>query len=174
VAVFAGTRKLTIVLPLDLRTYACCVRSLYLLCQQQQRAPVQPVSNDVAASSSAIDIEVQVKHMLSAALLLEFTAWLQAAKGTSVTLKQVSASLVKWECYFAQHNYHSRVAVVKFVRSELLSLMHAQHIKFNDDVHHSQLILEEWHNRVTACSDSARETLQQVRRLICSCNHLAS
>jgi hypothetical protein len=177
----ASKRELTVVLLLVAYTYACCVHSP--LCQQQQQPPVGAVNANVAADAAedhimtSNDVQYLQQYMHAAGFLLEFCDWLHTAKATTATgvtlLKRIMAGLVTWQRHIAQHNDHyGKAPVVQRVKTELLALMTAQSIRFDDaTVEQSQRIIQEWRTSVTAGSNRARQRLQQVRRLFCSYLH---
>jgi hypothetical protein len=128
--------------------------------------------------AKSTDVQYLQQCMQADGLLLEFWDWLHTTKATaatSVMLKQVMASLVTWQRHIAQHNDHyGKAAVVQWIKTELLALMTAQRIRFDDaTVEQSQLIVQGWRSSVAACSKRARQRLQQVCGSFYSYTHLA-
>jgi hypothetical protein len=126
---------------------------------------------------TSTDVQYLQQYMHAAGFLLEFCDWLHTAKATTADgvtlLKRIMAGLVTWQRHIAQHNDHyGKAAVVQWIKTELLALMTAQRIRFDDaTVEQSQLIVQEWRSNVAACSNRACQRLQQVRGLFCSYLH---
>jgi hypothetical protein len=134
--------------------------------------------DDAPASSSTL--QQLTKQLHASAFLAIFTDWQHSAYGNStVTLPMVRTDLLKCARRFSYNrgsssssssSRSSSVALVKYVMLKLTYLMRRERVTLaTANLQDSTRIITAWQSFVAACSERARQKLQQVCGTLPSC-----
>jgi hypothetical protein len=128
--------------------------------------------DDAPASSSPSVLQTLTKQLHASAFLAIFNDWQHLAHGAStVTLQTVRTDLLKVARRFSYNrggssssSRSSSVALVNFVLLTLTNLVRSWRVTFETArLQDSARIITAWQGSVAACSERARQKLQQVR-----------